>query len=148
MCDRHLSSFVTVVARARHPAPGVLNPDYVMRLSYTTVLRKRTAQVGVRDAAYWRKIFRAWTRPSTPSWRRTRAMCPRARAPTRVGAAGRGVPAREPARRIHARVILRDARRRSVELALIEYYYLSVRIVRAQWVVPRYVPDTRLADAW
>jgi hypothetical protein len=58
----------------------------------------------------------------------------------------RDVPARETARRIHARVMLRDARRRSVELALIEYYYLSVRIVRAQSVVARYVLDLRFVD--
>lgn len=58
----------------------------------------------------------------------------------------RDVPTRETARRIHARVILRDARRRSVELALIEYYYLSVRIVRAQSVVARYVLDLRFID--
>ena len=58
----------------------------------------------------------------------------------------RNVPARETARRIHAHVILRDARRRSVELALIEYYYLSVRIVRAQAVVARYVLDLRFVD--
>ena len=50
MCDRHLSSFVPGVARTRHPAPGVFKPDYVMRLSYSTVLRKRAALVGVRDA--------------------------------------------------------------------------------------------------
>ena len=58
----------------------------------------------------------------------------------------RDVPARETARRIHARVILRDARRRSVELALIEYYYLSVRIMRASSVVARYVLDLRCLD--
>jgi hypothetical protein len=59
----------------------------------------------------------------------------------------RVVPARETARRIHARVMLRDARRRSVELALIEYYYLSVRIMRAGSVVARYVIDLRFVDA-
>jgi hypothetical protein len=58
----------------------------------------------------------------------------------------REVPARETARRIHARVIVRDARRRSVELALIEYYYLSVRIMRAGSVVARYVLDLRFVD--
>ena len=56
------------------------------------------------------------------------------------------VPARETARRIHARVILRDARRRSVELALIEYYYLSVRIMHAGSVVARHVLDLRFVD--
>ena len=58
----------------------------------------------------------------------------------------RVVPARETARRIHARVTLRDARRRAVELALIEYYYLSVRIMQAGTVVARYVIDLRFVD--
>jgi hypothetical protein len=58
----------------------------------------------------------------------------------------RVVPARETARRIHARVMLRDARGRSVELALIEYYYLSVRVMRAGSVVARYVIDLRFVD--
>ncbi|HTL49542.1 MAG TPA: SHOCT domain-containing protein [Steroidobacteraceae bacterium] len=58
----------------------------------------------------------------------------------------REVPARETARRIHARVSLRDTRRRTVELALIEYYYLSVRIMHRGSVVARYVVDLRFVD--
>ena len=58
----------------------------------------------------------------------------------------RDVPARETARRIHARVNLRDSRHRTVELALIEYYYLSVRIMYRGSVVARHVIDLRFVD--
>lgn len=59
----------------------------------------------------------------------------------------REVPALETARRIHARLVLRGGRwRRSTELALFDYYFLSVRSARAQSPVLRYVVDLRFVD--
>jgi hypothetical protein len=59
----------------------------------------------------------------------------------------RPVPTRETARRVHARVVLRGGfRRRSLELALIDYFYLSVRTARAQSIESRYVLDLRFVD--
>ena len=60
----------------------------------------------------------------------------------------RVVPTLETARRIHARLVLQgDPWRRSLELALIDYFYLSVRTARAQSVDSRYVVDLRFVDA-
>ena len=59
----------------------------------------------------------------------------------------REVPTLETARRIHARLVLHGGRwRRSMELALIDYFYLSVRTARAQTVDARYVVDLRFVD--
>ena len=45
----------------------------------------------------------------------------------------RAVPTRETARRIHARLVLRGGRwRHTTELALIDYYFLSVRVSRTE----------------
>ncbi len=60
----------------------------------------------------------------------------------------RVVPTLETARRIHARLVLHGGPwRRSLELALIDYFYLSVRTARAQSVDSRYVVDLRFVDA-
>jgi hypothetical protein len=59
----------------------------------------------------------------------------------------RTVPTRETARRVHARVVLHGGfGRRSIELALIDYFYLSVRIARAQSIQSQYVLDLRFVD--
>lgn len=59
----------------------------------------------------------------------------------------REVPTLETARRIHARLVVHGGRwRRSMELALIDYFYLSVRTARAQTVDARYVVDLRFVD--
>ena len=61
--------------------------------------------------------------------------------------AERELPTLETARRIHARVVLHGGfRRRSMELALIDYFYLSVRTARAESVESRYVVDLRFVD--
>jgi len=59
----------------------------------------------------------------------------------------REVPTLETARSIHARLVLHGGLwRRSIELALIDYFYLSVRTARSQSVDARYVVDLRFAD--
>lgn len=59
----------------------------------------------------------------------------------------RQVPALETTRRIHARLVLHGGRwRRSTELALFDYYFLSVRTSRAQSPALRYVIDLRFVD--
>lgn len=59
----------------------------------------------------------------------------------------REVPALETARRIHARLELHGGRWRcSMELALFDYYFLSVRSTRAQSPALRYVVDLRFVD--
>ena len=59
----------------------------------------------------------------------------------------RGVPTLETARRIHARIVLAGALwRPSLELALIDYFYLSVRTARARGTGSRYVVDLRFVD--
>ncbi len=59
----------------------------------------------------------------------------------------RELPTLETARRIHARLALHGGLwRRSIELALIDYIYLSVRTARAQSVASRYVVDLRFVD--
>src|SRR5262245_19525814 len=59
----------------------------------------------------------------------------------------RNVPALETARRIHARVVLQGGlRRRPMELVLIDYFFLSVRIARARSIESRYVLDLRFVD--
>jgi hypothetical protein len=57
------------------------------------------------------------------------------------------VPTLETARRIHARLVLHGSLwRRSIELALIDHIYLSVRTARAKSVDARYVVDLRFVD--
>jgi hypothetical protein len=59
----------------------------------------------------------------------------------------RDVPTLETARRIHARIALPGGSwRPSLELALIDYFYLSVRTARARRVGSRYVVDLRFVD--
>jgi hypothetical protein len=59
----------------------------------------------------------------------------------------REVPTLETARRIHARLVLHGGLwRRSMNLALIDCFYLSVRTARAQSVDSRYVVDLRFVD--
>jgi hypothetical protein len=59
----------------------------------------------------------------------------------------RDVPQLRSARKIHARLQVRSRlRRRAIELALIDYYYLSVRIRRPGRPVAQYVLDLRFAD--
>jgi ABC-type multidrug transport system fused ATPase/permease subunit len=59
----------------------------------------------------------------------------------------RAVPTLETARRIHVRLVLHGGLwRRSIEMALIDYFYLSVRTARAQSVESRYVVDLRFVD--
>jgi hypothetical protein len=59
----------------------------------------------------------------------------------------RDVPTLETARRIHVRIALPGRSwRPSLELALIDYYYLSVRTSRARSAGSRYVVDLRFVD--
>ncbi len=59
----------------------------------------------------------------------------------------RDVPTLETARRIHARISLPGGSwRPSLELALIDYFYLSVRTTRARSAGSRYVVDLRFVD--
>lgn len=59
----------------------------------------------------------------------------------------REVPTRVTARRIHAELALPGGRwRRSTNLALIDDYFLSVRIARTQFTDSRYVVDLRVVD--
>ena len=59
----------------------------------------------------------------------------------------RDVPTLETARRIHARIALPGGSwRPSLEFALIDYFYLSVRTTRARSVGSRYVVDLRFVD--
>ena len=58
----------------------------------------------------------------------------------------RDIPALRSARRTHAHLRLHSALRRSaVELDIIDYYYLSVRIARGRAAVVEYVLDLRFA---
>jgi hypothetical protein len=60
----------------------------------------------------------------------------------------RVVPTLETARTVHARMVLHGGPwRRSLDLALIDYLYLSVRTARAKSVDSRYVVDLRFVDA-
>ncbi len=59
----------------------------------------------------------------------------------------REVPELRAARKVHARLIIRNVlRRRAIELTLIDYFYLSVRERRASTPGPEYVLDLRFAD--
>src|SRR5262245_49766661 len=59
----------------------------------------------------------------------------------------RNVPELRSARKVHARLHVRSRlRRRATELALIDYYYLSVRSWRPGRPVAQYVLDLRFAD--
>jgi len=59
----------------------------------------------------------------------------------------REVPTLETARRIHARLLLHGGLwRRSIELALIDHFYLSVRTARSQSADVRYVVDLRFVN--
>jgi hypothetical protein len=60
----------------------------------------------------------------------------------------REVPDPRAARKVHARVRLRNRlRRRAVQLEIIDYYYLSVRSWRARMPLAAYVLDLRFVDA-
>src|SRR5918994_3922993 len=57
------------------------------------------------------------------------------------------VPHLKSARRTHARVLIRSSlRRHTLELSLIDYYYLGVRTKRALSGASEYVIDLRLVD--
>src|SRR5829696_2237430 len=57
------------------------------------------------------------------------------------------VPHLKSARRTHARVLIRSGlRRHTLELSLIDYYYLGVRTKRALSSAAEYVVDLRLVD--
>src|SRR5678816_2325294 len=59
----------------------------------------------------------------------------------------REVPALRTARAIHARLHVRSRlRRRTIDLALIDYFYLSVRTCRSSGAVSQYVLDLRFVD--
>ena len=119
------------VARARRPAAVAVNGDYVMRLSYTAVSRNHCVHVAMRSDADWRMMNPAW--PDVEH--------------ILLESDERVVPTLETARRIHARLVLQGGPwRRSLELALIDYFYLSVRTARAQSVDSRYVVDLRFVD--
>lgn len=60
----------------------------------------------------------------------------------------RRIPHPRSARRVHARIVLRSRlRRRALQLELIDYYFLVVRLHRARSVVTEYVLDLRFADS-
>jgi hypothetical protein len=59
----------------------------------------------------------------------------------------REVPALRTARTVHTRLRIRNrVRRRTIELTLIDYFYLSVRTCRSSGVVSQYVLDLRFVD--
>jgi len=59
----------------------------------------------------------------------------------------REVPALRTARTVHARLRIRNrVRRRTIELTLIDYFYLSVRTCRSSGAVSQYVLDLRFVD--
>lgn len=59
----------------------------------------------------------------------------------------RDVPELRAARKVHARLVVRNLlRRRAIELTLIDYFYLSVRERRARSPGLEYVLDLRFAD--
>ena len=59
----------------------------------------------------------------------------------------RDVPALRSARKVHARLLVQSRiRRRAIELALIDFCYLSVRTWRARSLDSRYVLDLRFVD--
>jgi hypothetical protein len=59
----------------------------------------------------------------------------------------REVPELGAARKVHARLVIRNVlRRRAIELTLIDYFYLSVRERRSSAPGPEYVLDLRFAD--
>jgi hypothetical protein len=59
----------------------------------------------------------------------------------------RTVPSRRAARKIHAQCVLRSRlRNRTLQLEIIDFYYLSVKILRARSPVSEYVLDLRFVD--
>jgi hypothetical protein len=104
------------VALARRPVARAVNADYVTPLSYFDFYGGRCAPMDRMEHIL-------------------------------LESDDREVPTLETARRIHARLIVHGGRwRRSMELALIDYFYLSVRTARAQTVDTRYVVDLRFVD--
>jgi hypothetical protein len=59
----------------------------------------------------------------------------------------RTVPSRRAARKIHAQCVLRSRlRNRTLQLEIIDFYYLSVKLLRARSPVSEYVLDLRFVD--